>query len=457
MNASDIFPIGNSNESVRPRGDPDYERHIEDLQGQLAIIRFIVQRLLTPVIVTFGVFGNLVNIVVLTRRWMNSSTNCYLTALAVCDILYLAFAMSMSFAHYPSIKNIPSFIRFKSPFGRPLVDTFSNTSVWLTLTFTIERYIGVCHPMKGMRWCTPQRARYVIALVCVAAAIVTFPEFFECMAISVTNSDNVTTLTIVPTKFGGRPSYSFGYYFINQGLFTLVPFALLLIFNTLLIKAVLTAARQRRAMAKVVVVKCTGTGRPGGSGMPHRQQSDQQKITIMLIVVVIVFLICQLPQAIQKLYNSYLMITVGPVNLSKVTVLQLKISGNILNLLVMVNAASNFVLYSSFSTKFRRTFRRIFCHCLPGHRRSIPEILFTDMTSMNPSPPEETRTHLLRTKYHQGQYSHHWDPHIAQHGRGNRSARTAPRCSSPNGYLGVKSTPSAKDCGRDGQHNSSAL
>jgi len=40
----------------------------------------------------------------------------------------------------------------------------------------------------------------------------------------------------------------------------------------------------------------------------------------------------------------------------------LKIAGNVFNLLVVVNSSVNFVLYSSFSSKFRVTFRRLFCH-----------------------------------------------------------------------------------------------
>ena len=39
----------------------------------------------------------------------------------------------------------------------------------------------------------------------------------------------------------------------------------------------------------------------------------------------------------------------------------LKIAGNVFNLLVVVNCSVNFVLYSSFSSKFRMTFRRLFC------------------------------------------------------------------------------------------------
>lgn len=40
----------------------------------------------------------------------------------------------------------------------------------------------------------------------------------------------------------------------------------------------------------------------------------------------------------------------------------LKIAGNLFNLLVVINCSVNFVLYSSFSSKFRVTFRRLFCH-----------------------------------------------------------------------------------------------
>jgi len=122
---------------------------LDDLGRQLAVTRLIVQKVLIPSVVLFGVSGNLVNVAVLTRRSMKSSTNSYLTALAVYDILYLVFALTMTLQHYSRVSGSPWYQHYRSPFGRPLTDTASNTGIWLTLTFTVERYIAVCHPMKG--------------------------------------------------------------------------------------------------------------------------------------------------------------------------------------------------------------------------------------------------------------------------------------------------------------------
>jgi len=127
----------------------DSSSDLDDLGRHLAVTRLIVQKVLIPCVVLFGVSGNLVNVAVLTRRSMKSSTNSYLTALAVYDILYLIFALTMTLNHYGGVSGSAWYRHYRLPIGRPLTDTASNTGIWLTLTFTVERYIGVCHPMKG--------------------------------------------------------------------------------------------------------------------------------------------------------------------------------------------------------------------------------------------------------------------------------------------------------------------
>lgn len=65
--------------------------------------RYWVQRVMQPAVVLVGVLGNIITIVVLTRRRMSSSTNTYLTALAVTDLAYLVCVYTLSYENHPGI------------------------------------------------------------------------------------------------------------------------------------------------------------------------------------------------------------------------------------------------------------------------------------------------------------------------------------------------------------------
>ena len=47
-----------------------------------------------------------------------SSTNIYLTALAIMDVLYLIFSITMGLKHYDNIKVLESYIRYRLVFFR---------------------------------------------------------------------------------------------------------------------------------------------------------------------------------------------------------------------------------------------------------------------------------------------------------------------------------------------------
>ena len=343
-------------------GQSDSDESVCDWVVTLEWTRLVVQKVLIPIFVIMGTVGNLINIAVLTQKTMRySSTNTYLTALAIFDSLYLIFAFTMSLKHYESMVKSAAYITYRKPFGKPIVDTSSNITVWLTLTFTIERYIGVVHPMKGKKWCTPERAQLITIIVCCAAAVITFPEFFECRVVQETittvtepgqNASNTTILRDVYTAMGRRPSYQLGYVYLNQALFTFLPLITLIVFNVLLIRAVLDAARKRKFLTGLLVLR---------NKKQERQNKEQQKITIMLIGVVIVFIICQLPQAIMNLYITYITLMQDP---STMTMIRIRILNNVFNLLVLLNSTLNFPLYSCFSTRYRTTFKILCCKCI---------------------------------------------------------------------------------------------
>jgi len=127
----------------------------------------------------------------------------------------------------------------------------------------------------------------IVVVVCVAAACATLPEFFECrVQPKLVSPSNSTQLSCIPTWFGRSSGYSLGYKYANQALFTFIPLVLLAVFNSLLIHAVLLAARQRQAMAKadsqfVSNTRSTSAAAVSDVGSNHeRQRRGQQRITV---------------------------------------------------------------------------------------------------------------------------------------------------------------------------------
>nr|XP_022302913.1 FMRFamide receptor-like [Crassostrea virginica] len=324
--------------------DHDISAHLEEAAKSLQVTRLIVKQILIPVIATAGIVGNVLNIIVLRHRKMRSSTNVYLSALAVSDMLYLIFTFSLSFVHC-NLSDQPKSAFDFVPRARVLSDLFGNTAVWLTVAFTIERYIGVCHPMRGKVWCTVGKAKILSLLVFGVSLANTFPEFFE-MEIIESHTNTTTSYSCEQTSFGKSESYSIGYYWWFVTFFTFVPFVFLFVFNSVLIKSVWEANRRRHELSNFSVV-----------GESSRQQSEQHKVTTMLITVVLIFLLCQLPWTILLMYRTYL----DANDLLKSQTTFILISGNICNLLVIMNASGNFLLYSYFSCRFRRTFTKVFC------------------------------------------------------------------------------------------------
>ena len=345
------------------------------LRAQLDLTRFIVLKIIMPIVIAFGIVGNVMNVCVLTQRWMRSSTNRYLTSLAVCDVLYLCFVLTLILDRLnSSLTTNRAFLIYKYHVGYPFANLWSNTGVWVTLTFTIERYINVCYPIHGKRWCTPTRAKFVICFVFFAAAMFTFPCFFQYKIIEKRDQGNETVHTRDDTDFGAHPINTVGYTWLSQTLFTFLPIVLLSVFNCMLIRTVTKASKRRSEMS---CVQASLVSNHEGSSRLSRQQREQQKITIMLIAVVVVFLACQLPQAIANIYAQ------SQAEMSQPTRLRLLIINNICNLLVAINASINFVLYSSLSRKFRRTFVYIFCRNL---RRNQPPVrfIFSEVLSNHP-------------------------------------------------------------------------
>ncbi|ODM87418.1 FMRFamide receptor [Orchesella cincta] len=310
--------------------------------------RFWVQYVSLPGVVLIGVIGNGITIHILAKKRMRSSTNVYLTALAVTDLIYLLFSFSMSWRHFPSINKIWLYWYY-SPFGLWVTDASSSTSVWLTVSFTVERYIAVCHPLKRKIYCTENSALCVSILVYMACFALTATTPFEWRATTILNQtmeSNEATYSLENTEFGKNENYRMFYHWFTTILFVILPLVILAILNYFLIKAVRTSRLQRMLMSNEKLA----------SVLNLQATRVENRVTVTLIAVVILFLICQMPTAIVLIYTAIHM----PEQDSEEESVLLGL-GNIFNLLVAINAASNFLLYTALCNKYRKHFCAILC------------------------------------------------------------------------------------------------
>jgi hypothetical protein len=184
----------------------DYNTSIERNFLLLTRVRLIVKFYIWPLLVLFGLTGNCLSILVLTRRRLiRTSTNNYLTILAVFDSCYLIFTLILNFGSHSRFSQ-SSFTQTLLFFLRPLADFSSNTATWLIVCFTLERTLAVTRPIYAKRTCSVRRSRHLICILLIACFLITLPIYFEKTLIrdvndTLSQSDTFNaTYTINPTK-----------------------------------------------------------------------------------------------------------------------------------------------------------------------------------------------------------------------------------------------------------------
>ncbi|XP_050411994.1 FMRFamide receptor isoform X2 [Patella vulgata] len=322
----------------------DYEYNENSMVDDRNQLTYYLMGIGGMIVCCLGNVGNILSIIVLTRRAMRSSTYIYLAALAICDTLVLIFTMLLLLkdTKAPSQGLSPlyeSYYAFLFPWVHPITITFQTTSIWLTLAFTIDRYIMICHPFQSESMCNRGRAKKVVIGIYIGGIIFSIPRFLEYYthAFTVPMANRTETIYMIELTDMGNDKYykevvhSWLYLICVCGL----PFLLLAVLNAFLIHAV----HLSRKKGKEINVR-------------EKKRNDT---TTMLIGVVITFLICQVPALVARMMWAFSTIS----KLSR----SYHMFSEVCNFLVILNSAINIVPYYFFGKKFRKEFWRLFCAC----------------------------------------------------------------------------------------------
>lgn len=308
--------------SQEPVKDP-YEGFFEEAQLVTGLVLY-------PIICFFGIIANALTVIVMTHSKLRTSTNIYLTALALADLVKLFndalyVLVSILFRVNPALGQ--KAFGYLYPTAHYVFSMSVCNTAWLTVSVTIERFIFVCFPAKAKEWCTITRAKRTSVAVFISMAVLAIPNALRYRTIDVIDkTTNQTTVDVVVTELWQNKVFSLTYTWVQNLLRSIIPLFVLVLLNYCIIQGL----RRTRANRKIAA---------------------RNKITLMLICIVVVFLICITPDAIMAFFgfgyydSSYLIRGIREYT----------------DTLLAFNSAVNFILYCIFNKIFRLNFMLLFC------------------------------------------------------------------------------------------------
>ncbi|KAK3105658.1 hypothetical protein FSP39_002857 [Pinctada imbricata] len=295
------------------------------------LAQLITGLIIYPIVCFFGVIGNTLSLIVLSHRDMATSTNVYLSALAISDtiklindIFYFLCVLLLRTGNDDDKKIITSFY----PFAHYIFNMSVCVTAWLTISVASERYIAVCIPTKAKEMCTIARARFVSTFVFVFMILVSIPYALRYKSVETHVPEFNTTCYTVQPGILGMDEFMTPYTWVQNMLRSVIPFFILIFLSS----SIIHVLRKQRVKGK--------------------KFSSRNRITLMLVAVVIFFVVCIMPDALLSLFFGFGYIDENNFNRG---------IREITDSLLAINSAFNFVLYCTMSKIFRQTFRKIFC------------------------------------------------------------------------------------------------
>ncbi|VDM47068.1 unnamed protein product [Toxocara canis] len=287
-------------------------------------------------IVCMGVLGNLVSLFMFSRPHMRtSSVNVLLSALSAVDLALLLLSIPVFVVPgldpwQDDISAQYKYYAYMLKFIYPVNLIMQTCSIYIMLLITVERWTAVCKPLQVRVWCSVRKSRLALLTVLICAILYNLVRFFEYTIEVTPEGDTVYVRNLRDPDL--YPYYMIGY-FTASYLIThfLIPFGIIIVMNGHVCCSMITLRRTRLALT--------------------RQQQREHNTTVMLMMVTIMFALCNTLPFILNLVECAL-----PDFFSNPETMYFAYQLNdISNLLVVLNSATTFIIYFIFSAKYRQT------------------------------------------------------------------------------------------------------
>ncbi|EJD73738.1 hypothetical protein LOAG_18856 [Loa loa] len=343
---------------------------------------------------TFGILINLINIIIFSHADMRRSlVNLFLLAISISDLLLLIF--NFFFLLFPLIALFSnSFILYDTyplilRYSYPLARIAQTCGVYLTLSVSVHRYLGVCHPFQAKRWITGKPVKYAIFGSVIFSFVINATTWLELTVVQCySNEYHRFSRHIQLTELQMDYTYGIVMKVITYTLVMFIfPFLILIIVNTriivalkhstnmralnasgksLLPKTITSPRNNQNKMAIILNSSSTTTGsqfsstntnslRPIVTRAPKsisnlQSAARDSSVTMMLLAIVAMFLTCNGLAFCNNIIE--ILIFVDKIDNSE-NESAFEKSVEIANILVSLNSSTSIFIYLIFSSKYR--------------------------------------------------------------------------------------------------------
>ncbi|CAF1212337.1 unnamed protein product [Adineta ricciae] len=306
-----------------------------------------------------GVVSNALNFSVLIRRTMRLSTYVYLAGLCLSDFTTCLFLLPGCILNsyplqVPDYELPRTYIYTRILIISGAISTTARVlSVWLCAAFTIDRWIMICRPFVGPLYCTMKNARCVTAIIYLIGILYAVPMMFE----HEPREDTTLTEILFPNSekriyrytlsdFGKNSIFRWTYVALNALGVYVIPLTIIIILNRKLFISIRLLERRSEEYNAPLPTK--------------------QGVTVMLLATTVLLIVFRLPSAI----ISVMWLISAKIFINEKPPFLLRKFHSIANLCATLNAATTFIMFIIYGTKFRSEFTSIYCCCV---KKTNPE------------------------------------------------------------------------------------
>uniref|UniRef100_UPI00398F2B35 probable G-protein coupled receptor 139 n=1 Tax=Pristiophorus japonicus TaxID=55135 RepID=UPI00398F2B35 len=256
--------------------------------------RGVVYAIYYTALAAIAVPVNIVAIVILSRGGCGLS-RCitrYLVSMAVTDLLVIITAVILN--RIPGIYFPGSFLSITPvcSLSTALINASRDSSVWLTVAFTFDRFVAICCHTLNTKYCTDKTAAFVVGTICALGCLTNIPWYFIHEPIVII--DNVPWYCrLKEIRYTSPVWRTFDWF--DRILTPCLPFVLIILLNAVTVRHILAASRARSRLR----------ARNTGENQSDPEMESRRKSIVLLFAISGSFILLWMMYVAQFLFERF--------------------------------------------------------------------------------------------------------------------------------------------------------